>query len=66
MPVLLTLSQCPVPASERTANGTARRSLRSPCVPESSEHPRNAANPAPASLSVFAGFRPYSLMLVGH
>jgi hypothetical protein len=49
-----------VPTSERTAKRTARRSLRSLCVPESSEHPRNPANTAPrdsAFSRVFARIR---------
>jgi hypothetical protein len=49
-----------VPAYERTAKRTARRSLRSLCVPESSEHPRNAANAAPRASAfsrVFARIR---------
>jgi hypothetical protein len=43
-----------IPASERTAKRTARRSLRSLCVPESSEHPRNATNPDPRA-SAYSG-----------
>ena len=49
-----TLAHYPVevPASDRTAKRTARRSLRFLCVPESSEHPRNATNTAPRASAV--------------
>ncbi len=47
------------PRSERTAIRAARRSLRSLCVPESSEHPRNATNTSSTKTQRFGGFRPY-------
>lgn len=46
-----------VPASEQTAKWTASLSLRSLCVPESHEHPRNAANPDPRASAFSGGFR---------
>ena len=54
MPMVLSSFRWRSPTSERTAKRTARCSLRSLCVPESSEHPRNAANTAPR-VSAFSG-----------